>query len=158
MWRITLTFIFVILSHSVFAYDLYLVRHFEKQSESPDPGLTTQGNLRAQKLASFFASIELQRIYSTRYQRTELTAAPVAAIKSIPVNHYDPDRLSEFAEQLKQQASDSLIVGHSNTTVELLHLLGGQASPMSENDYGMLYILSFTKRGLEQRSINIAFE
>tara|TARA_R110002167_G_scaffold342797_1_gene551642 strand:- start:3437 stop:3655 length:219 start_codon:yes stop_codon:yes gene_type:complete len=59
---------------------------------------------------------------------------------------YNPSQLSEFAEQLKS-LNFVLVVGHSNTTPELLELMGGEAIHMEESDYGVLYMLR--KQGSE---------
>ena len=117
----------------------YLVRHFEKQLAA-DPSLTETGKARAQALAEFFADKPLQRIFSTNYKRTMQTADPVAAQKALPIQSYDPNELAGFAE-LVSHLNHVLVVGHSNTTPELLSLLGGAKITMSELDYGTVYVL-----------------
>jgi len=78
----------------------YFVRHFEKQS-GDNPSLTDIGHFRAEKLANYFSDKPLTAIYSTDYNRTQQTAAPVAESKNLKILPYNPVQLSEFTEQLK---------------------------------------------------------
>jgi broad specificity phosphatase PhoE len=115
----------------------YFVRHFEKQT-GPDPQLTAQGRDRAQALAAMLEKQDIQGIYSTNYKRTLATAQPLAELLNMSIRQYDPRLLEEFAEELQQQ-NHMLVVGHSNTTPELVNFMGGQAQPMQGSDYGTLY-------------------
>lgn len=117
----------------------YLVRHFEKQA-GDNPSLTKQGQSRAESLAAYFAEQPLSHIYSTQYKRTTETASAVANRLNATVDFYDPRELKKFALTL-QNHNNALIVGHSNTTPELLALLGGDKVEISEGDFGVLYIL-----------------
>ena len=117
----------------------YFVRHFEKQL-GDNPSLTETGKARAEALAAFFSDKSLTHVYSTAYNRTLETATAVAQLKSLQVQTYDPRNLSRFAIKLKKQ-DHVLVVGHSNTTPELLRLMGGTSISIDESDYGVLYIL-----------------
>lgn len=117
----------------------YFVRHFEKQ-KAVDPNLTEVGKARAQALAAFFANKPLLQIYSTDYNRTKQTAAPVAALKGLPIQSYDPSDLASFANSIAK-LNQVLVVGHSNTTPEILRLMGGDKITMTELDYGTVYTL-----------------
>lgn len=117
----------------------YFVRHFEKQT-GDNPSLTVMGHSRAEQLAIYFSDKPLTAIYSTDYNRTIQTATPVADSKSLKILPYNPAQLSEFAERLKPLNS-VLVVGHSNTTPELLSLMGGEVIHMEESDYGVVYQL-----------------
>ncbi|WP_448212580.1 SixA phosphatase family protein [Colwellia sp. MEBiC06753] len=125
-------------------FTVYLTRHAEKQSEGKDPNLTGCGQLRANQLAELFKNIELAAVYSTPYQRTLATAGPTANSKNIRLVQYAANGLSQLARTIKQNKQTVLVVGHSNTTPELLALLTGQASaPMTEQEYQHLYQLQF---------------
>lgn len=133
----------------------YFVRHFEKLS-GENPGLTIEGQQRAQSLARFFADIPLTKIYSTDYQRTRQSVQPVAEMLAMEIEFYSAARLADFANTLG--ASDRiLVVGHSNTTPELVRLMGGQAKPMSEQDFGRLFILSKNTQGVNTQSVILPF-
>lgn len=130
------------------AYTLYLVRHAEKQA-GPDPALTQDGQMRARILADRLGDADLQAIYSTDYKRTQATAAPIAERLSRPVISYDPRDLETFADTLRDAAQTALIVGHSNTTPELVGYLGGEpGEPIVEaSEYDRLYELTITDNG-----------
>jgi phosphohistidine phosphatase SixA len=131
---------------------IFLIRHFEKEStdgmakQNKDPELTTQGQARAQLLASFLADKNVITVFSTNYKRTIQTATPTAKQNGLSVTFYDPRELAGFALQLQAMSTKGkgniLIVGHSNTTPQLLKLLGGPDQPLSENDYGDLFYLT----------------
>ncbi|MFT5840133.1 MAG: phosphohistidine phosphatase SixA [Flavobacteriales bacterium] len=129
----------------------YFVRHFEKQL-GDNPSLTKKGKARAEALAAFFSDKPLNQVYSTDYNRTLETSASVAALKSIDIQSYDPRDLVVFATQIKT-LNHVLVVGHSNTTPELLRLMGGKGINIEESDYGVVYVLQ--KHGFEMTTQNI---
>ena len=58
----------------------------------------------------------------------------------IPVESYDPRLLKEFAEKLKKENGNILIVGHSNTTPALTYLLSGApVDSIDDSEYENLY-------------------
>ncbi len=124
----------------------YFVRHFEKQL-GDNPSLTETGKFRAQALAAFFSDKSLHHVYSTDYHRTLETATPVVELKNVDIQSYDPRNLVEFATKLKT-LEHVLVVGHSNTTPELLDLMGGEKINIEENDYGVVYMLQKNGREL----------
>ena len=65
---------------------------------------------------------------------------------NLEVELYNPYDLAAFAKQLKDTGGRHLVVGHSNTTPELVKLLGGEpGTPIVEkSEYDRLYILSIT--------------
>ncbi|MFT4938014.1 MAG: broad specificity phosphatase PhoE [Paraglaciecola sp.] len=132
----------------------YFVRHFEKQ-QGDNPELTEVGKKRAHQLAAFFADIPLSQIYSTDYKRTQQTAASVADKLGLTVHLYDPRQLAEFAQKLRL-STNVLIVGHSNTTPELITIMGGTAPVISESDYGQLFVLSVSEGDIKEKTFIIA--
>lgn len=126
----------------------YLVRHAEKTTDKLDPGLTEAGKARANALAERLQGVNITAIYSSDYTRTRDTAEPTAQSQNqdIEIELYLPGALSEFAEKLKQETGQILVVGHSNTTGELSELLGGpKGEPIVEaTEYDRLYILERT--------------
>jgi len=124
----------------------YLVRHAEKQ-KGKDPSLTAAGIIRAEHLAVELDRVSLSQIYSTDYKRTQQTAAPTAIAQKLNVISYSPQDLEKFASQLKTQRGAILIVGHSNTTPDLVAFLGGEAGePIVEvSEYDRLYVV--TRKG-----------
>lgn len=126
-------------------YTIYLVRHAEKDP-GLDPGLTPEGKLRAKALAETLSENRLEAIYSTKTERTRQTAAPTALNTGLPVIYYDPQDLTAFATQIVGEARNTLIVGHSNTTPDLVASLGGTPGlPIVEaTEYDRLYVLTLT--------------
>ena len=126
---------------------IYLVRHAEKQSEqsaqADDPDLTAAGFERAQQLARVLRDAKLTAIYSTDYKRTQKTAQPLVKLANLPLTSYDPRALQTLADKLKKSTGRVLVVGHSNTTPELVELLGGNAGASIDeaSEYDRLYIL-----------------
>jgi broad specificity phosphatase PhoE len=118
----------------------YFLRHFEKQSGT-DPQLSEGGQRRAQNLASLLSSHTISAIYSSDYRRTKQSVTELAAQHGLPIIVYDPSALAAFAKQLATQ-HNVVVVGHSNTTPQLIALLGGPVFSLLEQDYGVLYILN----------------
>lgn len=131
----------VMMLGSAQAATVFLTRHYEK-NPGPDPALTAQGMVRAQQLATRLGDIPLTAIYSTPYQRTTQTVAPLAAQTGITLRHYSPDDLAAFAKELMSLPGNVVVAGHSNTTPQLVRLLGGAEFTLTESDYGKLFILT----------------
>lgn len=119
----------------------YLVRHAEKQKDgTKDPSLTGRGEQRAAYLAKQLSFADISKIYSTDYKRTRETAEPLANMLGLPIVIYNPRELADFAESLKAESGNFLIVGHSNTTPNLGSLLSGfEIDPIDETEYENLY-------------------
>jgi broad specificity phosphatase PhoE len=128
---------------------IFLVRHAEKTRDANDPALTEAGEARALLLAELLADESIQHVHSTDYARTRLTAMPLAVRLGIEVELYDPAALPAFADALLQGGGRHLVVGHSNTTTELVSLLGGEPGTAidhnGEND--RLYRVSVAEGG-----------
>jgi len=121
---------------------VYLLRHAEKTEATMtrDVPLSEAGHARADAVAKLLASAGVTAIHSTAYQRTQQTAAPLAAAYGLDVKPYDPGTLGDFAETLRTAAGVHVVVGHSNTTPYLAEALGaGEAPPIPEDEYDRLY-------------------
>jgi broad specificity phosphatase PhoE len=120
----------------------FLVRHAEKADQSEDPPLTEEGHARARALADLLRDAGITEIFSSDFERTRDTAAPLAGDLGLAVTPYDPTRLPELARTLLSSPGRVLVVGHSNTTPELAGLLGGEpGAPIPETEYDRLYVL-----------------
>jgi len=126
-------------------FTLYLIRHAEKQSDgSRDPGLTTAGMDRAQKSADWLQDKDIVDIWSSDYKRTRNTAEPLLEELNLDLKIYDPGNLPALAERLRDNGSNALVVGHSNTTPELARLLCQcDIADMDESEYERLIVIAF---------------
>jgi len=107
---------------------VWLVRHAEKAIEegSKDPTLTAQGQGRAEALAVLLAPKNPSAIYSTDYQRTRDTVAPLAQETEVEVTIMDARDTDGLVETLLGDhcAERVVVVGHSNTVPALITGLG----------------------------------
>jgi probable phosphoglycerate mutase len=128
---------------------IFLVRHAEKVPEAEDPELSQAGEQRAQALAGLLRDAGIGAVFSTDYRRTRDTAAPLASALGLYITIYDPARLSDLAAELNQRCGRCLVIGHSNTTPELVGLLGGEpGAPIDEaSEYDRLYVVSIGPDG-----------
>ena len=127
-------------------YSLYLVRHAEKQTDgSKDPALTTAGEQRADKLATWLADKNIVDVWSSDYQRSRHTAKPSLANTGQELKLYDPRDLPSLAGKLRDRQHNAVIVGHSNTTPQLAGLLCDcEVDEMSDLEYDLLFVVSVT--------------
>ena len=127
---------------------IYLVRHAEKiiEKDKINPELTQIGLFRAQNIAKQLSSAGVTKIFSTNYKRTMQTAQPLADYQGIEITQYDPSKLEEFAQELKQIQGVVLVVGHSNTTPQLTQFLSNQdINAIEENEYDNVYQVIITE-------------
>ena len=130
------------LSESVY----YFIRHAEKDRSNPEnknPELNQQGKIRALNWLYFFRDIPLKKIYSTNYNRTIQTVKQIAEEKNITISYYSPENID--VENFKKQNKNMsiLVVGHSNTTPELVNLIIGENKfeKMNDNDNSSLFVI-----------------
>ncbi len=128
---------------------IFLVRHAETiypppADEPRNPPLNAMGQDRADALARLLEPAGIERILSSDYHRTRETTAPLAEALGLEVELYDPGNLAELAEALLATPGRTLVAGHSNTTPELVGLLGGApGEPIDESiEFDRLYVLT----------------
>lgn len=127
-----------------------LVRHAEKASDDPkDPTLTEAGQARATQLAAMLRHVDA--VYATRYRRTQLTAAPVAAGNGLTINTYDAAIPAEtFARQLRaaHPRDTVLVVGHSNTVAQIASsLCDCIVEPLRDDEYDRMTTVRIDRDG-----------
>lgn len=128
---------------------IFLVRHGEKETGT-DPALTSDGALRAEALAARLAGEGVTEIWSTRTNRTQQTAAPLAAALGLEVQPYDPSALPAFSGMLGDTPGVKLVVGHSNTTDALAALIGADPGPPIDEatEFDRLYVIDLSDLGV----------
>lgn len=107
-----------------------LVRHAERAAEpKSDPLLTPAGEQRAHALAWALAHADVTSIITTRYQRTKLTAAPLAQARGLvpEVVEAQPgqDHVAAVVAAVRAKTGVVLVVGHSNTVPRIAAALSG---------------------------------
>lgn len=126
-----------------------LVRHAEKASDGDDPPLNDAGTARANELARVLADARIRAIYTTQYQRTTLTAAPLAKLLGVEPKTMNAGKKTTYAADvvrdiLQHHAGETvLVVGHSNSTVDVLRELGIEELPkIEESQFDDLFIVT----------------
>jgi 2,3-bisphosphoglycerate-dependent phosphoglycerate mutase len=137
-----------------------LLRHAEKDSspgaDKTDPDLSPEGRRRAQRLVEILEKYEPDVIYSSNFQRTRLTAAPLAEERKIPVDIYDHKKIDELADLILNGKGKSIVVvGHNTTTPALANLLIKQNKyeMLPESEYGKIWIIKIKKNKIEEEVI-----
>ncbi len=160
-----LLYIFILLT-PVFAQTesalttVILVRHAEKSTTpKDDPLLTDAGKSRASHLADMLSSAGVQAIYTSQYERTKLTAEPIAKKLSLNPTVIDAAKSNEFANAIRGKNTGQvvLVVGHSNTLPEIIHALGGPEIPeLDDQEYDSFFVLSVPESG-ESKLLKLKF-
>ena len=122
----------------------YLIRHAEKVRTDPhdqDPSLNIDGMMRAKRWAAYFEPINLDALYTTPYIRTKQTISLIGQQKQISPKRYDPNTI--YSEEFLRDTNGKtvLIVGHSNTTPQLVNKLIGEEKfeDMDDSDNSTLF-------------------
>jgi broad specificity phosphatase PhoE len=127
-----------------------LVRHAEEaEPDATNSVLSAAGVARADSLVAALAHVPLAAVYSTQYIRTRDTASPVAKAQGVPHHVVEATRpaevyLAALAERIRAQHAGEtvLVVGHSNSTTQLIHALGGPELPaLDESDHARFFVL-----------------
>ena len=129
---------------------VFLVRHAEKEANGADPSLTEAGRARAESLAALLADARITAIFSSEFNRTRETAAPLARRLGLTVTTVPAKDLDALLAKVRALAPDgrALVVGHSNTVPELAQRLTGvKVAALSDADYDRLYVCTIRKEG-----------
>lgn len=126
-----------------------IVRHAEKADASRDTALSATGKARAEALASALESAGVGAVYATQFQRTRLTAEPLARRLNLstverPVGEDVPAHARDLAREVlaKEKGKTVLIVGHSNTVPELVKAFSGvTVAPLKEEDFDQIFVV-----------------
>ena len=124
---------------------VYLVRHAEPtlpaMGSNSDPHLNLAGQERSHALRHVLGQAGITRVFSTDYNRTRETVTPLADALGLKVEIYDPRAPEKLVDFLKHTPGRFVVAGHSNTTPQLVSLLGGDpGEPINENyEFDRLY-------------------
>ncbi len=121
---------------------VFLVRHAEAQrGAGSDPGLTTKGEGRSHDLARLLSASGVTHLFSSEYQRTQLTLAPLAQERSLEVqvvSARDPESQIQTLRGL-DPGSVAVVAGHSNTVPSLVKMLGGSMTDVEDTQHGLMF-------------------
>jgi broad specificity phosphatase PhoE len=128
---------------------VYLVRHAEKAPVGEDPELAPQGVDRAAALAELLRDAGITAVHITDFRRTRGTAAPAAVQLGLAIRDYHWDDMDALVAAIRNEGGRHLVVGHSDTTPELVGLLGGDpGAPIDEpTEYDRLYVVTLGPDG-----------
>ena len=128
---------------------VYLVRHSERAEDGTnDPPISSEGQERSELVAALLQNAGVTHIHTTDFKRTRATGAPTAAMTGLGMQLYDSRDLTGFADELRTMPGRHLVLGHSNTTPQLVEALGGDpGSPIQEMEYDRFYIVTLTDAG-----------
>ena len=121
-----------------------MTRHAEKAATPPkDPPLTEAGRQRAEMLASMLADSGVDAIYVTELQRTQQTAAPLAARVHVSPTVIAADDTQALVKAIRaRQSGVVVVVGHSNKLPEVIAGLGGPKVKIADPEYNNLFVLT----------------
>jgi broad specificity phosphatase PhoE len=120
---------------------VFVVRHAEKTSlGGKDPGLSVQGQKRADALAHILKDSQITSVFVTEFKRTQETAAPTARAAHVSPTVILANDIGALVGKLRALNGNALVVGHGNTIPDLLKALG-IATPVSipEEEYTEIF-------------------
>ena len=133
---------------------IILVRHAERPAGA-DPDLNDAGRARAESLAVSLMRTRVDAIVHTQFKRTQQTAAPLAAQKSItPVivaaTGTEVQHAQAVVAQLNAFAGRTVVyVGHSNTVPAVIQALGiaPPVPAIGDSEYNHFFVVTKTGKG-----------
>ena len=121
-----------------------LVRHADVDpGAGADPPLDPVGQARAEALRRVLGDARVTAIFVTSWQRTQLTAEPLATALGLVPMVQDDVAATIAAVRGLPRTSVVLLVGHSNTVPELVTGLGGPlVTPIATTEFDRLLVLA----------------
>ena len=133
---------------------VYLVRHAEKDISNPsdqDPGLTKEGEARAEALRAELEGQKIDALYATKYKRTQNTLKPMADARNMDIQLYEAHDFNGIGSKIKNEHAGKAVViaGHSNTLLPMVEALGGKrpVSDISDSQYDYLFKVTVAPDG-----------
>jgi broad specificity phosphatase PhoE len=130
-----------------------LVRHAEKGA-GQDPALTPEGQARAEALVTAVGRAGVSAIYVTNFQRTQQTAAPLAAELGLTpivmgITGSAQAHAAAVAADIRANRGGQrvLVVGHSNTVTMIMAELGiTGVQPINDaTEFDRLFVVTLRK-------------
>ena len=109
-------------------------------------------------MGSFFKDKNIAAVYSTNYKRTQQTALPIAKEQNLEIISYTTKELISEKFIANNKGKNIVIVGHSNTTPELVNSLLGEKKyediADSENNNVFIVTLKKNKTTAKREKVN----
>jgi broad specificity phosphatase PhoE len=137
---------------------VYIVRHGEKVNETDTTNLSPAGYVRAAALAETLADKHIDSIFSTPYRRTRQTVQPLAQQLELQVVDYPAKPTEAIVNRVGSMRNKTvLVVGHSNTILEIARGLGSQPAmtKIEAGDFDNLLQVTI-RHGLFRKSVAIS--
>ena len=129
------------------ATTVILVRHAERVPGEGDVAISAAGRERAQALAQLLRDTEIRAIITSQMIRTKETADPLARQKGITPDVLPADTLDAVVEKIRGVRGGVLVVHHSNTVPALVEKLGGATTPIRDDEFDRLVIVTIPPNG-----------
>lgn len=141
---------------------VFLIRHAEREDEPrQDPPLKKEGVARSQELARLLSNAGIKAIFTSQFTRTKQTAEPLATklgitptpftLKINPSNtrQIAAESTAEVTNKILERAGESvLVVGHSNSILDVIKMLGGDIVPtIDEKKFDDLFVVTVYAKG-----------
>ena len=157
---ISIFFLTSFYSYSQECSSFYLIRHAEKlriDKTERNPKLNENGILRAEKWKQILKNINLDKIYSTNYNRTIETANPTSKSQNIDITIYSPSNIDYRNFKEVNKGKKVLIVGHSNTIPNFVNeLINDQVyAQIDDLNNSNLYIVNLCDSSVSHRLIKV---
>lgn len=125
--------------------NLYFIRHAEEDGNTAsNPHLSANGKKRVKLLGRYFSNKKLDTIFTTNLNKTSETAKGIATFQGVPIVYYNPFKMSFKTFFNQHKNSNSLIIGHSDTTPNFVNAIIDfpKYSQMMEDNYSDIYKIS----------------
>lgn len=142
------------------ATTIYLIRHSEKADATANTPLSPAGNLRAENWAKHLAGKKIAAVYSTDYNRTLQTAAPIAKQAGVEVQKYSHRDLDLKKLAAKHKGQIIVIVGHSNTIPGYVNAAIGAKTyeDIPETEFGIIFEVVFDNNAATAKQTVVPFQ
>lgn len=134
---------------------VYIVRHAEKDISDPsnqDPGLTAEGEARAEALRAELEGLKIDALYATKYKRTQNTLKPMATARNLEILLYDAHDFNDIKTKVREQYPGKTVViaGHSNTLLPIVEAFGAKrpVPDITDSQYDYLFKVTLATDGV----------
>jgi broad specificity phosphatase PhoE len=146
--KILLAIVIIASLNSCYTSKIYIVRHAERLDDSADTPLSEGGHQRARALSDSLYNKGIDYIFVSKYQRNRHTAQPLTERLGKQYEIYEPKPVSVIVERLEKiKGKNTLVVGHSDTILEIAQGLGTKPSipKIAHEDYDNLLVVTVNK-------------